>query len=391
MVARLIAAGALIDRQDQPRSVRDRAGRRPLALRHPEQPVRRALHRRRLQLGLGRRVAAGLVSFALGTDTAGSGRVPAAFNNIVGLKPSRGLLSTARRRARLPLARLRVGLRADRRGRGRRRRRRARLRRGRSGVAPEAERLSLRAGPRPPRFRFGVPARRGARLPRRRARRGGVRRGRRPAGGAGRRARRDRLRAVPRGRAALLYDGPFVAERLEAAGRLLAENPERDRGAGADDPGGGARFDARGGVRGAAPAGDAAPARARAALAGVDFLVVPTTPTIYTIDEVEAEPLRLNASSGRYTNFVNLLNLSALAVPTGFRADGLPVGVTLIAPWGRDAALAGVRRRRCTGRRPTPGRHAARAARAAEPRGVGAVGRSRSRSPSSARTSRASR
>ena len=75
-------------------------------------------------------------------------------------------------------------------------------------------------------------------------------------------------------------------------------------------------------------------------LAGVDFLVVPTTPTIYRIDEVEAEPRKLNAQLGAYTNFVNLLDLAAVAVPAGFRDDGLPAGVTLVGPAGSDAQLA---------------------------------------------------
>lgn len=63
-----------------------------------------------------------------------------------------------------------------------------------------------------------------------------------------------------------------------------------------------------------------------------DFLFVPTTGTIYTIDEVNAEPIQLNANLGIYTNFVNLLDLCAIAVPSGFDSAGLPVGATLIAP-----------------------------------------------------------
>ena len=63
-----------------------------------------------------------------------------------------------------------------------------------------------------------------------------------------------------------------------------------------------------------------------------DFLFVPTTGTTYTIAEVEADPIRLNANLGVYTNFVNLLDLCAIAVPAGFDLGGLPVGVSLIAP-----------------------------------------------------------
>jgi allophanate hydrolase len=74
----------------------------------------------------------------------------------------------------------------------------------------------------------------------------------------------------------------------------------------------------------------------------MDLLMVPTTPTIYTVAEVLAEPRRLNQNLGVYTNFVNLLDLAAIAVPNGFRGDGLPSGITLIGPRGSDADLATV-------------------------------------------------
>jgi allophanate hydrolase len=70
----------------------------------------------------------------------------------------------------------------------------------------------------------------------------------------------------------------------------------------------------------------------------IDFLALPTAGTIYRVAEVEADPIRLNSNLGHYTNFVNLLDLSGLAVPAGFRADGLPFGATLLAPaCGEDA------------------------------------------------------
>ena len=75
-------------------------------------------------------------------------------------------------------------------------------------------------------------------------------------------------------------------------------------------------------------------------LAAFDFLFVPTTPTIYRIDDLEADPLRLNAALGAYTTFVNPLDLAAIAVPTGLRGDRLPTGATLVGPWGADAKLA---------------------------------------------------
>jgi allophanate hydrolase len=71
----------------------------------------------------------------------------------------------------------------------------------------------------------------------------------------------------------------------------------------------------------------------------IDCLMVPTAPTVYRIDAVEAEPLRLNTCLGLYTNFVNLLDLAAIAVPGGFRPPGIPMGITLIAPAFQDDLL----------------------------------------------------
>jgi allophanate hydrolase len=279
--------------------------------------------------GSGVAVAAGLASFALGTDTAGSGRVPAAFNNIVGLKPSRGVLPTA-------------------------------------GVVPACYSLdcvsvfaltvedaahvaeiacgskaAFAPGPRPPRFRFGVPDARGEGLE--------------FLGDAAAAALHERTLArlaelggvaVPidftpfRRAGALLYDGPFVAERLMATNALLAERPEAIEPTVRAILEGATRVEGRA-VFAAQAELESLRAEARAALAKVDFLVVPTTPTIFEIAAVQADPLRLNAQLGRYVNFVNLLDLAGIAVPAGFRqSNGLPAGVTLIAPSGQDAALA---------------------------------------------------
>src|SRR6185503_4779860 len=79
---------------------------------------------------------------------------------------------------------------------------------------------------------------------------------------------------------------------------------------------------------------------ARAELSKIDMLLVPTAGTNYTIAQVEADPIQLNTNLGYYTNFVNLLDLCAVAIPAGFRDDGLPFGVTLIAPSFEDAILA---------------------------------------------------
>ena len=103
--------------------------------------------------------------------------------------------------------------------------------------------------------------------------------------------------------------------------------------------------------------------RADEALVGLDCVLTPTAPTIYTIAQVEADPIGLNSRLGTYTNFMNLLDLAAVAVPAGFRADGLPFGVTLFGPAfsdGRLAALAGRLHRAqglslgATGHRPMP-------------------------------------
>jgi len=71
----------------------------------------------------------------------------------------------------------------------------------------------------------------------------------------------------------------------------------------------------------------------------VDFALTPTTGTIYTIDEVNADPIQLNTNLGYYTNFMNLLDFSAYAVPAGFRANGLPFGVTIFAGAFEDRKL----------------------------------------------------
>ncbi|HVB47389.1 MAG TPA: allophanate hydrolase [Burkholderiales bacterium] len=279
-------------------------------------------------------VAAGLVSFALGTDTAGSGRVPAAFNNLVGLKPSLGLLST---RGVVPACRsldcvsilgltvrdaqavLRVAQGYD----------------GKDPYARPAPQAAARAFGE--RFRFGVPGKGTLEF-------FGDRDYERLFGAA-----LERLEALGGERleldfrpfldaARLLYEGPWVAERWLVIRELLARKPEA------------IRPDTRRVIEKAASfsAADAFAAayrlqalrhEAEAAWAAVELIVTPTAPTVYTLAQVEAEPIVLNSRLGTYTNFVNLFDLAALAVPAGFRADGLPFGVTLLAPAFSDAAL----------------------------------------------------
>jgi allophanate hydrolase len=279
-------------------------------------------------------VAAGLVSFALGTDTAGSGRIPAACNNLVGLKPSRGLLST---RGVVPACRSLDCVSVFARN-----------------AADAAAVFEIAAGidpgdplsrPQPagvgqkfgPEFRFGVPATReleffgdgGAAVL------FGTAIGRlEKAGGIA-----AEIRFAPfREAGNLLYEGPWVAERLHATERLLEENPqallpvtraiiERGRGYTALDA-----FRAHYELA-------ALRAEADRELAQVDCLLLPTAGTIYQIQEVTADPVRLNNNLGLYTNFANLLDLAAIAVPAGFLRNGLPFGISLLAPAFSELAL----------------------------------------------------
>jgi allophanate hydrolase len=283
-------------------------------------------------------VAAGIVDFALGTDTAGSGRVPAAFNNIVGLKPSRGLLSAAGVVPACPsLDCVSIfALTVEDAGRV------AEIARAFDDAdpfsRPEAVGFSFLAGPRPPRFRFGVPA--GAALDFRGDGAAAAAFGRTIERIAALGGEPVEIDFAPfREAGELVYGGAYVAERLIAGGALLAEQPEallppvRTILAGARGLDARAAFETSRQV--------ARLRRATAAiLARLDFLLVPTAPTMPRVADVQADPLRLNAALGAFTTFVNPLDLAALAVPGGFRDDGLPSGVTLVGPWGSDARLA---------------------------------------------------
>ncbi|MFZ5784335.1 MAG: allophanate hydrolase [Pseudomonadota bacterium] len=269
-------------------------------------------------------VAAGLVSFSLGTDTAGSGRVPAGFNNIVGWKPTPGLLST-------------------------------------DGVVPACRSLDcvsvfalscadadavLHVVAEPPAapsvgrsFRFGILSTGDAEF----------------FGDAAYAALYaqaiERLKALGgtaveidyapfRDAASLLYAGPWVAERTAAVGDFIEQAGE--------DAGiwpvtrkivtGGRAYSAVDAFRGQYRLADLK-ARALAEMAGLSFLALPTAPTIYRLADLEREPVLYNSHLGHYTNFVNFFGLSGLALPAGFRADGLPFGITLIGPARHDRAL----------------------------------------------------
>ncbi len=282
-------------------------------------------------------VAAGLASFALGTDTAGSGRVPAAFNNLVGLKPSGGLFSThgvvpaCRSLDCVSIFALTV---ED----------ACRVASTITAVdpadplsRPSAARFDWSIGEAPGAFRFAIPREEDLMF-------FGDKEAERLFAAA-----LDRWRAlggtpVPIDfapfveTARLLYDGPWISERLAPFRDLLAK-PDALLPVIREILSEGERFTGVDVFRGLA-ALDRLRAQARAVLAGADFLLVPSTPTIYSVDEVLARPRELNARLGLYTNFVNLLGLCGLAVPNGFRANGLPSGITLIGLPDRDGTLA---------------------------------------------------
>lgn len=278
-------------------------------------------------------VANGSVSFALGTDTAGSGRVPAAFNNIVGLKPTRGWLSTS---GVVPACRsldcvsifaatvedaLRV----------------TEIAAGFNESDAFSRPLPSVAAAIPPRgFRFGVPTEleffgdEAARALYEQSaacleRLGGV---------------RVAIDFTPfRDAGALLYDGPWVAERLAGLRDFVATHANDMLPVTREIIGGAKNIDAVRTFEGFYRLASLA-RHAEAVWAQMDLLVVPTTATTYRIAEVLVDPIRLNSRLGLYTNFANLLDLSAIAVPAGFRASGLPFGITLMARAFQDRPLA---------------------------------------------------
>jgi allophanate hydrolase len=282
-------------------------------------------------------VAAGMVSFALGTDTAGSGRVPAAFNGIVGVKPSLGLLST---RGVVPACRTldcvsvfavdvsdgalvcAVAAAYD-------------------AADPFSRRPSAagtRAGRRP--RRVGIPRAGQMRFHGDRQSAAAWEAALDHAGGLG--WELVEIDYAPFAQAAgLLYEGAWIAERWAAVGDFVAAHPADVDPVVAEIVGRGERPSAVEAFRGAYRLAELRRAT-ESDWERIDALLLPSAPTIYTHEEVAADPLATNAALGTYTNFVNLLDLCAVAVPAGVRADGLPFGVTLIAPRDHDAELAGL-------------------------------------------------
>jgi allophanate hydrolase len=279
-------------------------------------------------------VAAGLVPFAIGTDTAGSGRVPAALCGITGLKPSPGLVSTlgfVPACASLDCPSVFA-----------------------TSVADAAAVLAVVAGyeaadPWSRRLPSPVPSPPSGRLPRVGLPRDPEFYGDSAAAAAfaevatvvGHHAEQapvldidDFLRAGD-----LLYEGPWVAERLVAVGDFAAANPGLVHPVTRAILDSGRGYSAADAFRGLHRLAELR-ARTRGVWDSVDVLLLPTVPTTFTVAEVLADPVRRNAVLGRYTTFGNLLDLCAVAVPAGFTAAGRPHGVTLLAPAGADARLA---------------------------------------------------
>ena len=143
--------------------------------------------------------------------------------------------------------------------------------------------------------------------------------------------------------ARLLYDGPWVAERYLVAKALIASSPESLHPVTRQIILAGAHRSAAETFTAFYQLEELRRAADRT-FRSLDALVLPTAPTIYTVEQVLADPIQLNSRLGTYTNFVNLLDLCGLAVPSSMRADGAPFGITLLAPAGADAALAAIGR-----------------------------------------------
>jgi len=280
-------------------------------------------------------VALGYVSFALGTDTAGSGRVPAAFNNLIGHKPTGGWISTS---GCVPACRSLDCISIF------------------ALTAEDAERVLISAAVhdtsdpyarmiqghdfdfgRAPQFRIGVP-------------------------------REQDLAffgntetpilfstAIERARALgaelieidlspfletakLLYEGPWLAERYAAIGEFMDTHADALLPVTRKIIEGGKRWSA-------ADAFNASyqlrtlKHRCDAVWNDVDAILAPTAGTIFSIADLEADPIKPNANLGYYTNFMNLLDYAATAVPAGFQTNGLPFGITFFAPANQDAPL----------------------------------------------------
>lgn len=280
-------------------------------------------------------VARDLVAFALGTDTAGSGRVPAAFNDIVGLKPSLGALSST---GMVPACRTLDTVSIFARSVGE-----AwelfDLCAGYDAADPYSRPLPRpRLSPLPPVFDIAVPD--AATL---RTFGDDVQAADFEATLERLRDQGARIRAIDftpfYAVAELLYSGPWVAERVIAVGERLSSAPETLHPTTRAILAAGMSQSATDAFRGFYRLAELRRACADA-FAGATFLCVPTIPCFVSLAEVAADPFGPNARLGTYTNFVNLLDLCGIAVPTGPRPDGRPGSLTILARKGEDTRAA---------------------------------------------------
>jgi allophanate hydrolase len=305
----------------------------------PKNPIRGDLIPGGSSSGSAVAVATGLVPLALGTDTAGSGRVPAMLNNIVGLKPSLGMVSTA---GMVPACRtldcvsvfsltvddavtaLTAMARPD-------------------GADPFSRDRPLgEIAPFPPNLRLGVP--RSGQLIFFGDKTSEIAYGEALKRWSALGATLVEFDLEPFYEAArLLYEGPWVAERYLVIRNLLASSPDSIHPVTREIAAAGSRltaaetFSALYRLQGLRRI-------AERAFAAMDALVLPTAPTVYSTAQVLADPILLNSRLGTYTNFVNLLDLCGLSLPSAMRSDGVPFGITLLAAAGRDAFLASIGR-----------------------------------------------
>jgi allophanate hydrolase len=292
--------------------------------------------------GSGVAVAAGLVSFALGNDAAGSGRVPAAFNNVVGVKPTPGLVSntavvgggTAKSLETISVFALTVDDGME-------------VLQIIAGYDPddlfskrEARYCDLSAQPTPQRFRFAIPRESdlaffgdndAARL----FEAAIVRLER--LGGTAIEVDYEVFMETQK----LLYEAPFLAERNVSVAPMIAGHADALHPATRTILESATEWTAQDTFQAIHRLAELK-RHARRLLAETDVFVVPTTPTIYRIAEVEADPIALNARLGTYTNFVNLMELCGIAVPSGFRSDGLPLGITVLGEPFAEAKAAAI-------------------------------------------------
>ncbi len=271
-------------------------------------------------------VAAGLVSFALGTDTAGSGRVPAGCNNIVGLKPTPGLLSTL---GVVPACRSLDCVSVF-----------ALTSADAWAVGTTAADLPTPSAlePAPAGFSFAVPRDEDLEFfgdSQQEALFGRAVEQLEVMGG--RRIGFD-LRLFQQV-GALLYDGPWLAERLAAVGQFIAQHPAEVHPVTRRIIEGGAAISAVDLFRARDQLATLRELCLRAFQVSDDVLVVPTMPTVPTLREVQADSVGWSRRLGTYTNFANLLGLAAVAVPAGFTPLGLPAGITLLGLPGSDRKL----------------------------------------------------